>query len=385
MARRPDAVSAYMQRVGFAHPVVDDVGFINPMMLRRIFRRRGGGMDDDDLGYMDGDDDLGFMDEEIEGMLADDEEVVGFDGEEDLGATGSRLASKIQRIQAKIAELETKARHSRPRRARNLMRRVSRLRAGLARKQQRLSNKLNRAVRRGRLSPGAAAAMAAAAGATTGGGLAAGMMTGGQQTPPGGAMSGYQPSAWANVPFTGASIPELLNNEVERSPAAGEEIRIPLLVGGSSVVNVNIPAGAGLRTIAITAQTPVIPYAGFQIVGLDVEVRLARGENASGFPNQDILPNVLVTSYNVSGDKNLLYAAQSVGFAGQGRGIGGDPRRTISGLRENQIIQPTNTVDLNATFRQEITTAVEYNATVSFAAVCRTIYDPSARIGPGRR
>ena len=43
---------------------------------------------------------------------------------------------------------------------------------------------------------------------------------------------------------------------------------------------------------------------------------------------------------------------------------------------------PTNTLELTATFRQEIDNAVEFNLTLQFAAVVRAIWDPAAGVLP---
>jgi len=124
--------------------------------------------------------------------------------------------------------------------------------------------------------------------------------------------------------------------------------------------------------VAIVAQSRLIPYAAFQVTGLDVIV--------NSQPNADALVNLLVSQYGVAGDKNLLYDVQNVGFAGQTRGgVDGTTRRTIAGLRENQVLQPTNTIQASAVLRQEITNAADINLTVELSMVGRVIYDPAVR------
>lgn len=162
---------------------------------------------------------------------------------------------------------------------------------------------------------------------------------------------------------------------IERTPYKGVEIRIPFELSGSPVQLITIAPGAGVRTVALSLQTEQIPYGSFIVRGLDATVKVARGENASGFPNQDILWNLVVDSAKVEGKTDLLYKPTLVEMAAQGSQ---DANRTKISLRSNPELEVNNRATLTATFRQEITTAVEYNATVSFALIVEELRDPAA-------
>lgn len=354
--------------------------YMQALALRGLFggTHGGGGYEDDDLGAEE------YELDSIEGELDEiDFELDGIDDTDDiyvLGAVGDRQGRKISRLEAKLARIEDKiSRTNRAGKRRRLEAKASRIRRKIDKVRSKLTRKLHKKVSKGKLSPTAAAAIAAGAGATFGVGAAE--MAHQMANPPapgvsipaqGPATQAYGMQAYPAGQFSGNVPPTQMVNQVQRSPSAGEEIRLPLLVGGSPVFLVTIPIGAGLQTVPVTATTRLIPYAGFQIVGLDVEI--------NAVPNADSLVNMLVSNYSVDGDKNLLYDTESVGFAGQTRGgTDGTGRRTIAGLRENQILQPTNTVSVTAEVRQEIANVAAINLTVQMSAICRSIWDPAVR------
>ena len=361
--------------------------YANPALMAQLqgwYNVQGQGMEQADL--------LGAEDYELDGI--DNEiDVLGqaldWLAEDDymIGAKGAGLSGRIARLEAKLARIEDKASTARTQRKRDrLSRKAGNIREKIERLKGKLDGKLSKAVRKGSMQPATAAAIAAGAGVGgAGAGYGIGQMmhqgysplTGatapGVALPANGpAMQGYAMQEYPAGQFSGNVPPSQLVNQVQRSPSAGEEIRLPLLVGGSPVVVVNIPAGAGLRTVDIVAETRLIPYAGFQVTGIDFEI------NAQ--PNADSLVNALISNFSVSGDKNLLYDTEAVGFAGQTRGgPDGTGRRTIAGIRENQILQPTNTITATAQLRQEITNAADINLTVQAAAIVRSIWDPAVR------
>lgn len=57
-------------------------------------------------------------------------------------------------------------------------------------------------------------------------------------------------------------------------------------------------------------------------------------------------------------------------------------RRTIAGLRENQVLQPNNTISTTLTFRQDTANPTDpVIGTIQVAAVVRTIWDPAVQRG----
>lgn len=325
----------------------------------------GGGFDDDS--------DLDWDDDEIGAIEAEDD-----DYDDEIGAHGRGTARKIQRLKQKRTQLQQKLQTARrPRRRNRIQRRIQNLNSRISNLEAKLDRKVTRAVQKGRISPGEAAALGVAAGvATTGATM--GVRRGPPQTQfadqagPSGTTLGYgSEQRWGAFP--GVASPMAYLNQVQRTPPAGNEIRIPLLVSGSPVAGVSVAAGAGPTTIAVAAQSRVIPYAGFEVIGLDIDF--------NQLPNAESLPNILVSTYQVDGEKNLLYDVQGASFAGQATGLGQQStRRTISGLRENQIMQPNNTISANLTFRQDAANATTpVVGTIQIAAVVRTIWDPAVQ------
>lgn len=309
------------------------------------------------------------------------------DGWTILGALGDRQTRKIHRLEARLARVEDKiSRTSRARKRRRLEKKAEKIRMKIERIRVKLSTKLTKAVRKGKIDAGTATAIAAGAGAAgmVAGAVGATMMAQPQSEGPGvvGRYPGAGPAApaysmedYPSAPFTGRVPPSPVVNQSQRTPSAGEEVRLPLLSAGSPVFNVQFPAnavGPPLQTVAVTVATPLIPYAAFQVTGIDVII--------NAVANPAALVNAILDFYGVSGDKNLLYAPMNVSFAGQTKG-GPDStsRRTINGLRENQILQPTNTVSANLTIRQEVNNAAAIDLSVEVAMVGRVIYDPAVR------
>lgn len=367
------SVFAHLLSRQFAHPVVageEDINGPAAMVLRKLLHGGGGRGGGGQVIDIDDDSDIGAREDELQRISGDDD---GIYGDDDI-AGADHLGRHLKDLDGEIARTESEARSASGKRKTRLLRHLSNLKAQRARKGGKFQHRLDRAVRKGRMTPEQAQAAARSAG-TSSGGVASEAV-------------GY-PNQWQNAPmFTGQSIPESFTNRVEREPGAGENPRIPMLIADpvtgvfGTTALFAVPASLVAVSFPIVAQSAPIAYAGFQVIGIDVLVSVARGENASGFPNQDVLPSFLVSNYNVNGDKNLLYGTQSLKFAGQSTGLGGDDRRTISALRENPVLQPTNYVQAVGTFRQNIPTTNGYNVTVELAAVVRSIYDPAAGILP---
>lgn len=357
-----------------------------PLMLAGLTARReyaigGGGYYDEDqymgASYED-DSDLDWDEDEIGAIDAEDE-----DYDDEIGATigahGRGTARKIQRLKQKRQQLHMKLQSARrPRRRNRIQRNIDRLNTKISRLEAKLERKVTRAVDKGRMSHGEAAALGVAAGVGAGALAGRGVRQGppptqfADQAGPSGTTLGYgSEQRWGAFP--GIASPMAYMNNVQRTPPAGNEIRIPLLVSGSPVAGVSVVAGAGPTTITVAAQSRVIPYAGFEVVGLDIDF--------NQLPNPEALPNILVSQYQVDGEKNLLYDTQGASFAGQATGLGQQStRRTISGLRENQIMQPNNTISASLTFRQDAPNpTVDVIGTLQIAAVCRTIWDPAVQ------
>lgn len=327
--------------------------------------------------------------------VEDDEEILGgaFDAADDLdaslgamdpdddyslGAHGSATAGNIARLENKIASAKGElSAETNPRKRKSLARKIARLEERLSNARGTYTRKLDKAVSKGKMSPQVAAALAASAGVAAGG-LGAMMMmrpevAGGPGIPApasGPAMQTYPQLDYPIGGFTGRVAPSQAINVINRSASAGEEIRLPFQLQGSSIVRVTFPPSAGPfpQVANLALVTPLIPYAGFQCLSLDTIIQV--------LPDPQALVTGVATFCGVNGEKNLLYATEPLEFAGQS---GVQVGRTIAGLRENQVIQPVNQVQAFLTVQQEVAHANALELVVKAAIVVRSIFDPAVR------
>ncbi len=320
---------------------------------------------------------LGAIEDDIDDLDLDIEGFEHYDDETMLGRMGSGVSAKIARIEAKIAAAEDKLASTPFRRAgkrQRLQSKISRLKRKLEAKRGKLTKKLERKVRKGKISPEAAVGIAAAAGASVGAmalmAPAAGPGTPAPATGP--AVQGYGMLQGPVGNFTGRVAPTQLVNEVRRSPSAGEEIRLPFLLNNSPIIRVTFPANpAGplpqVSTLLLT--TRLIPYAAFQATSFDSILQV--------LPNPEAFVTGQLSFIGVQGDKNLVYDSEPLEFAGQ-FGSAGDGR-TLAGLRENSIIQPVNTVTATIILQQETNTNGDIEVVLKAGTVVRSIYDLAVR------
>ncbi len=142
-----------------------------------------------------------------------------------------------------------------------------------------------------------------------------------------------------------------------------EEIRIPLKMRGESVIKICIPVGDGLRRVPFTLETPLNLYASFRFTALDVVIMNEE-------PNADVMANLVVDFLGVAGGENLLYNAENIVFAGTVSKRG----RLIDGLNAYPVLEPSDTVRVEAVFYQQVTNAVEINLSVEFAQRFEQLY-----------
>lgn len=167
--------------------------------------------------------------------------------------------------------------------------------------------------------------------------------------------------------------------QFRRSAFAGTEVRIPFLRTDGHPTEIITISGGARSSAPIALQTEQIPYAGFIVRGLDVSVKVAKNENAQGFPQQDVLWNLLLKSAKVNGNIDLIYppaAGMPVEFTAQGAS---DNYRSSVSLRANPELQLNNRATLTADFWQEVAVPNDYWAIVSFALVCEVLDDSAAR------
>lgn len=331
-----------------AHPTVagdDDIGWVpTPFSVaRRVARARPG-----HVGY-DPEDDIGDDGED----LGDDGDEIGDDStsDTDIGAVGRRLGRQVSRLDKRIARKKAAGKDT------------TRLQAHRARKAGKLARKLAKK----------------------------GVDVSNPQEVQAAMSGGYPNTFRPGPPFAGKSIQENIANYALRNPPAGEEQPIPLLIDdplGVAVAKTTqlfpFAISKTATTLAIVAQSQGIAYAAFQLIGVQCNAQLARAENASGFPNQDILLAAVLSSLLVDGFANTLYNPLPIDVVGVSGGMAGATQKVFTSLRSNDVIDKTNVVKAAGTMEQQIANAVAFNANLSIAAIARTIYDPAAGIRPSK-
>lgn len=314
-----------------------------------------GGEEDDIAGDLD----LAGEDAEIDGLGEDDDDAVGADGREDVGASVDGISNRIDKLQAKLLRLQARLDATptwKRRRRTKLAKMIAKVRATIGKKEAKRQRKL------GILAAKLGVPVAA---------LAAGYVAGSRvQEATGELRQAQVQRAYNRTGTFGRSVPQ------------GEEQRVAFqdAATGSQVVVIAVAAGAGLRTAAISMITPVISYARFKVIGLDAKLQAVQGQGpGAGALASEILINCLLTNVTVGGGYNLLYTTEDVAFGAQVVGGQLSNARTIPSLRGNPVLDNNNTATLTATFRQEITTTVTLSATFSAALVCEVLDDSSVR------
>lgn len=316
----------------------DDADGTGSFLFRRLLKLGG---DDDVSGYDDDDSDL-----DVSGCGASPEdEIAGDDDPGEVGAKVDRIKRKLRRNRANQVEVSQRMQRARPRRQERLRRKLEQLK----RDEHELEAQLKSGKRRN----------AHAANQESDSDAAGDLM----QTPNGSMVT------------------------TRHMPAA---VEVPLVVNfaGSPILIINVAAGAGLRTTAITGTTQPVSYAKYRVRGLEYSLQVSQAADQSVRP--ELLPNIICTNINVDGDMNLLYTPMPLQYTGlnpagiSGDGLGGtNGRRGTRALRKSPIIDPTNFATIQATFRQEITTTTAFSVSLSMALIVDVIYDklayPSSR------
>lgn len=320
---------------------------------------------DDEYGAdeADLDQEIGADEVDVEALEGEDDEYGG-DTKEELGADIPKLDYKLKKLQAKKDKWEARYNATpehRIRKRKRIRRHIGRIDKAIARVEGRKSKKVDRIARKMGVAPAVVAA-------ALGGGAAATMVPGAQRSQI--ADTERLLNDYAGNRAMG------LNGRVERVQGVRVETRLPFVdaTTGSPVVAVQVTAGAGVRTAAINMVTQSVPYAKYQVRGLDIDFQFAQAL-ANGSAAAEALINILITSLVVNGGFNLFYNTQSAWFVGESINNHLSARRTLTGIRDNPILERTNTATLAATFRQEATTTLVLNATFQAALICDVLED----------
>lgn len=317
---------------------------------------------------IDGDDDIAADENEIGEIEGEEDEQVGADGNEEIGATVTQIDRKIVKLQNKLQVLELKLAQTpnwKSKRRNRIMRAIERVKRAIGKRETKKEKKIERLA--AKLGVSAAVVGAGLAGAAGAGVTAASIHRAEQAIAKG-----------------EANVAQGILGFSPLTPQEGMELRIPLLSGTSPIALFTVGIGVGAREVTVgPLTTPLVSYASFDIVGLDVEVQVQPGVNAQGLPPGDLLINAIASNLTVNGGVNLLYAAQSITQAGQGgrnqSGTGYQFNRTFSGLRDNPVLDANNTAQFTAIVRQEIDNAAAIRGTLAAALIAKRRTDTSLK------
>lgn len=375
---------------GFSHPVPGRGGFQagqrpgfrfpTRMVLRSPIAFRGDeelGADeefgaDDEFGedVLDGVDqeEIGGIDDEVSGLEGDDE-TFGAEGDEQIGATITTLEHRVARLENLLHRLENKY-NSTPTRRRwkrkALLKRITRVRQLLERKQLKLRQKKEKALIKAGLSPAQAAAIAAGGAA---GGAAA-------------AAAGISPLAVRKA--EGAVMQGQLNAQEGiqgwygplNVPGEGTVIELPFVLQSTGEADPLFPKPAGPAGNAqFTLQTDQFSYADFIPLGVVVTVTVQGGQNPG-----DLLPSALVTNWLIDGGLSQVYGDQTVSLlASQNVGII-TASTFLPAMRQTRIrLNRTNTASLTMSIGNKLANAATINFKVEAKLRVRVFTDDNVR------
>jgi hypothetical protein len=342
------------------------------MARRRQMIQRQQAMQGDDLGWGFMADDFGGDESDLDDVEAeidavgDDfgDEEASADSAEEIGAAGTMAARRARRLSDRITSLRAMQAAAPPgsRRAR----RAAKLIGKAERKRDKKMAKVAKHQRK----------LAAILGVPVAA-MAAGAMAGGVS-----ADSGYAAEQWMQQAQGMAAMG--VQGFMGRSNPEGQEMRLAFndVATGQQVSRFTIPPGGGLQLVPLSLVTPIISFASFRVIGIDINFQ-ARQLLTGAFinPNQ-LLLNLLLNNLTVNGDINLVVAPVDALATSQVVNGSLSCARTIAGFRENPVLDRTNQTTTALTVRQEIATTTTIEGSLTASLVVQRVRDPAAERKP---
>lgn len=334
-----------------------------------IFRRGGGGgrvgeeiEGDDEIGEVD-EEELGAIDEEI-GDIEGEEDELGGEGHQELGASYSVLKKKELKAEALLAKLEAKY-NSTPsykmKKRKHLLARMSRVRKIIAKKKAKAEHKLEKLAAK----LGVPVAVLAAGGAAA---AAAGISSGDIARAGNDMARGDVRAGEGFMSFWGP-----------RAAPDQSEITLPFITALGPGLYMTKAAGVAGAAGAVTITTPAISYADFELVGVDIQAVMTMAQAA------DVPPLISVSNWGINGGFNQVYAEQPVTHAGgqasmsNGAGIL-NFSKTLPALRQDKLeLGRTNTATMTLNFYAMKANAGIIDVVVTASLKLRTKKDDNLR------
>lgn len=311
------------------------------------------------------DETIGAMeDAEIDRLTADDDDDEDESTLEGIGANIYKLQQKTEDIKAKLQAKQHELNNTpqwRKRRRRRLQRQIARLQKSLMKKQGKLQGKTAKAEGKYQRKYG--------------------------ERPPPGTFNrpGIVPvgTGTHNGPVFRPGAPPVLGNypwfNQERPPGSGLRIPFRDQNTGQLVSRVTVAPGAGLRTATVNMATVGVAFGEFRVRAIDLNFKATKPVVLGASADGELLTNLIIEQAQVDGSIDLLLQSADYVQTAMTAGNQATAQRTLTGIREDTILDKTNIATIQFTFRQEIdTTATNVEASITAALVVDRIMDRNA-------
>ena len=341
-------------------------------------RRGGRGLfghedyDGDVIDYGGDDEDWDEVDEaigaqedaEIERLLSDDYDDYDDDSLEGMGASLASKEMKLREVEGKISDKKAELAAT-PNRRRKRRRK-------LASQIQRLSNRANKL--RGQIQAKSSKARAKHR-RQYGDDPPPGMYTPGVVPP--GIGSGTGPVFRPGAPAVQSSYPVHFS---ERQPGTGMRIPFRDTTTNALVSRATVVPGNGLRLAALNMATVGVSFGEFRVRGLEVHLQAVKPFTGGAQLEQELLINVSAANPQVAGSIDLLLQEADITQTMQTANGQLSGQRTLTGIREDAVLDKTNTANITFNVRQEITTtATNVEVAITAAVIVDRIQDRNAQ------
>ncbi len=168
----------------------------------------------------------------------------------------------------------------------------------------------------------------------------------------------------------------------ERPPGTGMRIAFRDDITGSKYTRITVTPGANLRTAAIAMTTTGVAFGRYRVRGVEYKLQAVKPFLSATGIEQEMLINVDFTRVQVAGNIDLQLQDLDASQAAMSTNGQLSVARTLTGVRQDSVLDKTNTATLAAIFRQEITTtATNVEAVFTAAVIVDTISDTAAQRG----
>lgn len=326
-------------------------GFSPPMVIRPRCPQGGGGDDEevggeDDVLGADDLDELGAIDDEIGDIEGDDEEALGADGQENIGATVKNLERKEARLRRLLLKLEAKLAQTprwKGKKRKALQKRIDRIEARLGK----VSGKKEAKVESARAVYGKAPQ---------------GLKT--------------RPEANVERLRTEAQMGVERMAPYDQIPGVRQNIHMTDADDGAQAADVSFAAAAGFRTSTINFTSPQISYERVKVLGVRFDISVV-GLTGGGAAALDVWPALLLSSVQRDGMADQVTATTWLKITWN-PGLPGGRYEGVAewyGARDTIYLDKRDVLTIICAAVQKRTNAAQIDWTVSAEMICDILAD----------